>query len=112
MSPEPATLRATRCGFTTSEVFPFVHDFGSVLFFTETNFGLSNIDTKDNGYADINAPDNQNGNIPLSDFFTLYPSHPRPFVPITTTFPASKFSTYYTDTGTVPIGPDDDSSDN
>jgi len=37
-----------------------------------TNFGMPYIDESgDNGYADQNAPDNQNGNIPLSDFFSL-----------------------------------------
>ena len=59
------------CGPTTSEVFPYVHDFGSILGLTEWNFGMPQIDKADKGYADYNAPDwQQNFSIPpLSDFF-------------------------------------------
>jgi hypothetical protein len=49
----------------------YVHDFGSILRYTEVNFGMSYIDSYDTWqYADRNAPDNQNGNVPLSEFFT------------------------------------------
>ncbi|HWY54436.1 MAG TPA: alkaline phosphatase family protein [Terriglobales bacterium] len=51
--------------------FPYQHDFGSILRFTERNFGMQPIDLADKGYADYNAPDNQQGNVPLSDFFSL-----------------------------------------
>lgn len=37
--------------------FPYVHDFGSILAFTEWNFGMQPIDLPDKGYADYNAPD-------------------------------------------------------
>ena len=37
---------------------PYIHDFGSILAFTEHNFSLSIIDTVDKGYADNNALDN------------------------------------------------------
>jgi hypothetical protein len=70
--------------FGTNHVY--VHDFGSILAFTEYNFGMPFIDgPPDDGYADYNAPDwgPNRGNVPLSDFFGLYPN-PRPFVSITT----------------------------
>jgi hypothetical protein len=67
----------------------YVHDFGSILAFTEYNFGMNNITWPTTLYADCNAPDwgsagCPDGNIPLSDFFGLYPNS-RPFVSITTT---------------------------
>jgi len=91
-----------------NNVFPYVHDFGSILRFTEYNFGMPYIDESgDNGYADQNAPDNQNGNIPLSDFFSLYPNQ-RTFVPITTLKDYKFFQGYYETTGAEPMGPDND----
>lgn len=48
---------------------PYIHDFGSILAYTEWNFGMPFIDQSDNGYADRNAPDWYNGQVPLSDFF-------------------------------------------
>jgi phospholipase C len=68
-----------------NNVFPYVHDFGSILAFTEYNFGMSNITYPEPYYADYNAPDWGSGhsNIPLSDFFGLYPTT-RPFVSINT----------------------------
>jgi hypothetical protein len=87
---------------------PYQHDFGSILRFTEVNFGLGQIDISgDNGYADINAPDNNHpaGNVPLSDFFgtTAYN-----FTSITTSEPYGCFQNFGPCTGTpyVPEGPD------
>jgi hypothetical protein len=93
---------------------PFVHDFGSILAFTEYNFNLPFIDQAgDNGYADYNAPDwspDHRTYVPLSDFFSLYPNG-RPFTSIDSPFPASGFYTYYTDNGTSPTGPDGGDTD-
>ena len=58
--------------FGTNHVY--VHDFGSILAFTEYNFGMPFIDgPPDDGYADYNAPDwgPNRGNVPLSDFFGM-----------------------------------------
>ena len=87
----------------------YVHDFGSVLAFTENNFGLKPIDQGDStGYADVNAPDNQNGNAPLSDFFG---SSQQTFTSIQTSVSYTCFHTYgvCTNTPFTPTGPDDDS---
>jgi len=60
---------------TGGQVFPYVHDFGSILAFTENNFGLPlgqigpTPNNPNNFYADYYAPDNQPGNIPLQEFF-------------------------------------------
>jgi Phosphoesterase family len=92
-----------------NKVFPFVHDFGSILRFTELNFGLPNIDQSGkNGYADRNAPDNVPPNIPLSDFFGL--STKRDFIHISTDQPYTYFQSHSQyDPNWVPTGPDDDS---
>jgi hypothetical protein len=71
--------------FGTNNVY--VHDFGSILAFTEWNFGMKNITYPDLLYADCNAPDwgssgCPNGSTPLSDFFQLTQS--RQFVPVNT----------------------------
>jgi hypothetical protein len=62
----------------------FTHDFGSILAFTEYNFGMPFIDgPPDDGYADYNAPDwssDHKTTPPLADFFQL--SQPRTFVPV------------------------------
>ena len=49
-------------------MFPYVHDFGSILAFTENNFGAasgpncgSTPNNLNNFYADYYAPDNQHG---------------------------------------------------
>jgi hypothetical protein len=93
-----------------NNVFPYQHDFGSILAFTEYNFNMPKIDNADKGYADYNAPDNQRGNVPLSDFFQL--STARPFVSIQTAIDFSCFQHFGTCTGTtyVPTGPDDDNN--
>ena len=79
----------------------YVHDFGSILAFTEWNFNFSpkTIDWADKGYADYNAPDWGPGgagnpsNVPLMDFFGL--SQPRQFGPISTTpYPYTCFTNW------------------
>ena len=63
------------CTGTTcnNDQFPSQHDFGSILAFTEYNFGMQFIDgPPDDGYADYNAPDwspDHTTHVPLSDFF-------------------------------------------
>jgi len=93
------------------KVFPYVHDFGSILAFTENNFGLSPIDqSTDNGYADRNAPDNVPPYVPLSDFFSLSNQHN--FTSISTPYPASFFESYYHNNPSYsPTGPDGGDSD-
>ena len=87
--------------------FPYIHDFGSILAFTEYNFGMKNITFPQNYYADANAPDNANGNISLSDFFNL--SSPRSFTSITTPEPFSCFQNFaQCKPGWVPTAPDTD----
>ncbi len=88
---------------------PYIHDFGSILAFTEQNFNLQHIDLINNGYADYNALDWDSGHhtTPLSDFFSLYPGG-RPFVFISATQSASFFQNYYATTGATPTGPDTD----
>ena len=81
----------------------YVHDFGSILRYAEWNFGLPLIASLyDNWeYADVNAPDGQNGNVPLSDFFQIYTgpgSTGRPFTYITTQHPSTCFM-WHEDTG-------------
>jgi|SRR5580704_4877887 hypothetical protein len=87
---------------TFGETFPYIHDFGSILAYIESNFlGPSQIGTinSQNQYpfADHFAPDWGNGkNIPLSDFFqgshrtfTVIPTNqPVTFSP--TTLPACR----------------------
>jgi hypothetical protein len=75
-----------------NDAFPYVHDFGSILAYTESNFGLPFIASPyDNWeYADVNAPDLSSNppHVPLSDFFQLWNGgtnpNPRPFTAITT----------------------------
>jgi hypothetical protein len=94
-----------------NKVFPFKHDFGSILRFAELNFGMPYITNPDPYYADYNAPDNNHqGNVPLSDFFPLPVNQPRPFVSISTATQYTCFQHFGTCVGTtyVPTGPDDD----
>ena len=93
-----------------NKVFPYVHDFGSILAFTENNFGMSYVARP--YYADYNAPDRGplNQNIPLSDFFSL--SNQRNFTNISTPYPASLFEGYYQNNPSYsPTGPDGGDSD-
>jgi hypothetical protein len=81
----------------------------AILNFTEYNFGLGFIAQP--YYADYNALDNTPPNVPLSDFFSLYTgpgSHGRPFVQISTPYPASYFQNYYATQNAMPAGPDTD----
>jgi len=90
-------------------VFPYVHDFGSILAFTEYNFGIGFIDQSgDLGYADYNAPDwgPSRNNIPLSDFFSL--NNQRGFTYINTPKAPGYFEKYYSETHATPTGPDAD----
>ena len=89
----------------------YEHDFGSILAFTEYNFGTKFIDQSgDNGYADANALDGAQGNIPLSDFFSL--NSQRNFTNITTPYAPSFFENYYYNNPTYPpTGPDGTDSD-
>jgi hypothetical protein len=93
-----------------NKTFPFEHDFGSILRFTELNFGMPYITDPHPYYADYNAPDNnhQPSSVPLSDFFPLPLNQPRPFVSISTQKDYTFFQKYYTTTGSSPTGPDDD----
>jgi len=94
------------CGNCPNKVFPFVHDFGSILAFTEHNFGMQTIAKP--YYADFNALDGANGNTPLSDFFGV--NNQRDFTHISTEQPFTYFQSYSQyDPNWVPTGPDDDS---
>jgi phospholipase C len=74
--------------FGTNNVY--VHDFGSILAFTEWNFGFSPEFIANPDYADYNAPDwggnppPNNTTVPLLDFFQLPLNQPRPFTSIDT----------------------------
>ena len=100
------------CG-QNAKVAPYMHDFGSILAFTEWNFGMGPIDQSgDNGYADLNAPDNNHPprNVPLSEFFQ---GPQRGFTAITPLAgqDASFFLNYYGNPAygnPVPQGPDDE----
>ncbi len=94
--------------------YPYVHDFGSILAFSEFNFNLPAIDAADKGYADYNALDWDAAHSipPLSDFFTLYGgsgSVGRSFVQIpTNSHSAHFFERYYATHNAAPTGPDTD----
>jgi len=98
------------------EVFPYVHDFGSILAFIENNFlgpgEIGQINAQNQYlFADAHAPDGANGNIPLADFFPL--TTPRTFERINVpaawqTFDANYFLNY---TGPI-LDPDNDAIDN
>jgi hypothetical protein len=87
---------------------PYIHDFGSILAFTEYNFGMPQIAPP--FYADANAPDNQNGNVPLSEFFRLRDQ--RNFTNISTDKPYTYFENHSQyDPTWAPDGPDAGDSD-
>jgi hypothetical protein len=93
-----------------NNVFPYVHDFGSILAFTEYNFGMPLVYPNTKLYADYNAPDNQGNNIPLSEFFNLPVNNPRAFTSITTEQAYCYFQNQCSyDPSWAPAGPDDDS---
>jgi phospholipase C len=100
------------CPNTTAK---YQHDFGSILAFTEHNFGLSNVDQSGhNGYADYNAPDwsaDHITHVPLSDFFALWTSNSsvgRPFILVPSSYGPSFFESYYATHAATPTGPDTD----
>lgn len=112
---DPSYVSGSCAGNCPQAVFPYVHDFGSILAFTENNFfnlGYTNMGfIARPGYADFNAPDGQNGNIPLSDFFDQkYINNPRQFESINVypLYTPTFFETYYSNTGYPPTGPDTD----
>jgi hypothetical protein len=82
----------------------YQHDFGSILAFTENNFRMGRIASP--YYADNNAIDSLQGNVPLSDFFPL--STGRPFVQVPSSYSPSFFESYYATYGAAPTGPDTD----
>jgi len=93
---------------TQGEIFPYIHDFGSILAFIENNFlGASGIGSINLSYpfADNYAPDWNGKNIPLSDFFGL--TTPRSYTPITVYHPVS----YYTNNPAGWQGPGDGGSE-
>jgi len=73
----PAGFVSGNLNTTGGQVFPYVHDFGSILAFTENNFVLPlggigpTPNNPNNFYADFYAPDNRQGNIPLQEFFNV-----------------------------------------
>jgi hypothetical protein len=97
-----------------NKVFPYKHDFGSILAFTEHNFTMPFIYAGTNYYADWNAPDWSSDHstiVPLADFFPLTTA--RPFVPISIPqqFNYTCFQHFAKCTGIpayTPTGPDDD----
>jgi phospholipase C len=103
----PAGYVSGACtGNCPNNVFPYVHDFGSILAFTEYNFGMPSIAPP--YYADVNSPDHAHGNVPLSDFFG---NTPRAFTSITTPYPDTFFEDYYSAEHAKPSGPDADDGD-
>ena len=88
----PGTISG-KCGVTgyppcgpQSIVPPYIHDFGSILAYTEWNFGFNPTFIAAPYYADYNAPDwgPQHNNVPLSDFFSLPVGQGLPFTYIKT----------------------------
>jgi phospholipase C len=96
-------------GNCPQKVFPYVHDFGSVLAFIEWNFSAPpNLlpFIAQPFYADYNAPDwsaDHKTYVPLWDFFD--PNNKRTFTSINTAYNAQFFEDYYAN-GHTPTGPD------
>jgi hypothetical protein len=96
------------------ETFPYVHDFGSILGFTENNFlGSGQIGQINPGYqfADAFAPDYKVRplNIPLADFFPL--TSARPFQAIALP-PGAPDASYFINYNGPIEDPDNDVIDN
>jgi hypothetical protein len=92
-----------------NDKFPYRHDFGSILAFAEHNFNMPFIYPQTNYYADWNAPDWSTDHqtvVPLSDFFPLPLSQPRPFTHINWVKDYTFFQKFYATTGLTPTGPD------
>jgi hypothetical protein len=104
-----------QCGSSgcSNNAFPYQHDFGSILAFTEYNFALDPRFIAEPYYADYNAPDwssDHATHVPLSDFFGLWASSSsvgRPFIEIQSSYDSSFFENYYANGG-IPAGPDTD----
>ncbi len=82
------------CPYFGPQNFPhqYVHDFGSILAYTEWNFGIGQIYPNTTEYADSNAPDwGPQGQVPLSDFFN-WPGAGQPFTLISTPHPSTCFT--------------------
>jgi hypothetical protein len=95
------------------ETFPYIHDFGSILAFIEHNFSLNQPGGINPSYpfADINAPDNRSGNVPLADFFTIPQNQPRQFQAITLP-PGADDANYFINYNGPIEDPDNDVIDN
>jgi len=103
---------------TQGEVFPYLHDFGSILAFIENNFlgsGVIGTINQQNQYpfADAFAPDYQASplNVPLADFFPIPQNQPRTFVPIELP-PGAPNANYFINYNGTPEDPDNDAIDN
>jgi len=98
-----------------NNVFPYVHDFGSILAFTEWNFKMPFIDgPPDDGYADYNAPDwtsDHQSYVPLSDFFQIPLNNARPFQSIPTDYGYTCFTNVGSCWGSAPYVPQDPDDD-
>ncbi len=91
----------------------YEHDFGSILRFTENNFGLPFIDQSGkNGYADQNGLDGKVNNQPVVPLWDFFLGSVRSFTPIQPTDPTHNstfFINFYQSTvpgQTQPLPPD------
>jgi len=118
-TPPETVSGACSPGNCPNAVYPYVHDFGSIIRFIEKNFGLGYIVSTPGYYADYNAPDNGDvpphldHNVPLSEFFQ------GPYRAFTNIQPAAGmnadyFTGYFANPlhqGQTPTGPDGDDAD-
>jgi len=94
----------------------YVHDFGSILRFTELNFGLGPIAPSGYSYADLNSLDTNGGTyVPLWDFFLGSARSFTTINPTNSSYDGDFFMNYYTtlQDGSYPqpTGPDGGSDD-
>jgi phospholipase C len=84
----------------------YTHDFGSILAYTEWNFGFNPQGiVGPPGYADWNAPDwstDHQSHVPLSDFFN-WPGSGQPFTAISTPHPYTCFTTHQAGNDNCPL---------
>jgi hypothetical protein len=98
------------------EVFPYVHDFGSILVFIENNFlspgEIGEINAQNQYlFVDAHVPDGAGGNIPLADFLPLTTARQFESINVPTawqSFDANYFLNY---TGPI-LDPENDAIDN
>jgi hypothetical protein len=100
-------------GVCSNNTFPYQHDFGSILAFTDYNFNFNPLFIATPYYADFNAldwsPDHKT-HVPLSDFFGL--SNQRSFSSIPVVYQPDFYEDYYMNNSTYsPTGPDGDDAD-